>query len=158
MPVAPATLAVMDGGRAEVGQRIRDCAQHRGIDGPSALRELFLAELVRKGSHQEVTRQTLSNWWHGKVYPDLDTLWALAAVLGTDQEWILFGSRRGDQLKKERQFLARVSEEELTLLTSYRETSKAGQKTMLRTAKNLADEHPAPEATVHPMRRKDDKR
>lgn len=144
-------------GKDSVAQRIRDCAEHRKIAGPTALHELFIAELKRGGLRQTVTRQTISNWWNGKTYPDLDLLPHLGTVLGTEQEWILFGSRRGDQLKKDRVFLTRVSEEEALLLTSYREASKTGQKTMIRQAKVIAEENPAQEASVHHLRRKDDK-
>jgi transcriptional regulator with XRE-family HTH domain len=151
-----ATLMPMDG-RSDVGKRIRDAAEAKKIAGATELCELLHDELRRRGLKQTFTRQTLSNWWNGKVWPDLDTLPALAEVLGSEQEWILFGSRRGDQLKKERQYLTRVSEEEAALLTSYREASKAAQKTILKTAKTISEEHPAPEADVHQMRRKDDR-
>jgi transcriptional regulator with XRE-family HTH domain len=143
--------------RSSVGSRIREMADLKGIAGPTELCALLHTELQKRRLGQTFTRQTVSNWWHGKVYPDLDTLLCLAEVLGTDQEYLLFGSRRGDQLKKERQFLTRISEEEAALLTTFRESSKAGQKTILRQAKIVAEEQPAPEGEVHQMRRKDDK-
>lgn len=147
----------MADGKGAVGQRIRDCAAHLGIKGPTALCELLLTELQNRTPKQTITRQTVSNWWHGLVYPSLDMLPALADVLRCEQEWLLFGSRRGDQLRREKLYLARVSDEEALLLTAFRESNKSGQRSMLRMAKTLAEEHPAPEATVHPMRRKDDK-
>lgn len=163
------TLLVMERGedrKAAVGRRIRDCAEERGLGDPAALHQAIVKILTdderNKGSGQTVTRpvtrQTVSNWWYGKVYPSLEWLPVLASVLETDQELILFGSRRGDQLKKERQYLARVSEEELALLTSFRESSKSGQKTIVKLVRGVAEEHPAPEASVHQLRRKDDKR
>lgn len=148
----------MDEGKSAVGERIQDCAKERGIATPAALHKILSEDARNKGSRQTVTRQTVSNWWYGKVYPSLDWLPLLSSVLGTDQEWILFGSKRSEQLKKERQYLARVSEEEIALLTAYREASKPGQKTILKLAKGVSEEHPAPEATIHPFRRKDDKR
>lgn len=159
MPVKqPATLSVMDQGKGALGKRLRECAQDKRIKGPQALCDLVHTELEKRGLRQTVTRQTVSNWWHGKVYPSLEMLPILAAVLGTDQEWLLFGSKRGEQIKREREFLARVSEEELRLLTLFRESSKSGQRTILKQVQVIADEQPAPEATIHPMRRKDDAR
>jgi transcriptional regulator with XRE-family HTH domain len=156
-PQRGATLAKMDVGKSEVGQRIRDAAQAKGLPTPAALHQRFIEETTNRSLRQTVTRQTVSNWWHGKVYPSMDMLPILAQVLGSEQEWLLFGSKRNEQLRKERQYLARISEEEGQLITAFREANKAGQKTMLRQAKVIAEEQPAPEATVHPMRRKDDK-
>jgi transcriptional regulator with XRE-family HTH domain len=152
-----ATLARMTDGKDQVGKRIRGAAEAKGIRTPAALHQMFLNETKNRSLRQTVTRQTVSNWWYGKVYPSLDMLPLLALVLGSEQEWILFGSKRGDQLKHERLYLSRVNEEEALLLTAFRGASKAGQKTMLRQAVVIAEEQPAPEATVHPMRRKDDK-
>jgi transcriptional regulator with XRE-family HTH domain len=146
----------MDDGKTAVGTRIRECAEKKAIKGPQALCDLLLVELQKRTPRQTITRQTVSNWWHGKVWPSLDMLPALATVLGTEQEWILFGSRRGDQLKRERIYLSRISEEEMALLTVFRETSKSGQRSILKMVKTLAEDNPAPEASVHPMRRKDD--
>ena len=151
-----ATLNGVDNERAGVGERIRFSAQGKGIKGPAALCALLHDELTKRGVKQTFTRQTVSNWWHGKVYPDLDTLDALAKVLGTEREFLLFGSRRNDQLRKEKLYLQRISDEESLLLTAYRESSKSGQRSMLKVAKGIAEEHPADEATIHQMRRKDD--
>jgi transcriptional regulator with XRE-family HTH domain len=151
------TLAFMEGGKADVGKRIRDCAEDRGIETPAALHKILTQDARNKGTRQTVTRQTVSNWWYGKVYPSLDWLPILAGTLRTDQEWILFGSKRSDQIKRERQYLARISEEEGQLLTVFREASKSAQKTIMKLAKGLSEEDPSPEASVHPFRRKDDK-
>lgn len=147
----------MSDGKDDVGKRIRDAAKHKNLENPTKLSEAFSAAAKNRNLKQTVTRQTVSNWWHGKVYPSMDMLPLLAAVLEEEQEWILFGSKRGDQLKKERQFLIRANEEEAALLTAFREASRSGQKTILRQAKVVAEEQPADEATVHQMRRKDDK-
>ena len=143
--------------REAIASRIRACAAHCGLKGPQALTDLFLQEATKRGLRLTVTRQAVSTWWHGKVIPGWDVIPVLAAILGTEQEWLLFGSKRGEQMKKERQYLARVSEDELALLTTYREASKTGQRTITRTAKSIAEESPAPEASVHPFRRKEDK-
>lgn len=41
-----------------------------------------------------VTRQAVSNWEIGKTQPDLDTLTAIAALLETDLETLIYGSRK----------------------------------------------------------------
>jgi transcriptional regulator with XRE-family HTH domain len=156
-PEWTATLTCMSEGKADVGSRIQNAAARKSLETPTRLWAAISAEAKNLNLKQTVTRQTVSNWWHGKVYPSMDTLPLLARVLGEEQEWLLFGSKRGEQLKKERQYLARISDEEAALLTTFREASKSGQKTILRQAKVVAEEQPADTATTHNMRRKDDK-
>jgi len=143
--------------RAAVGQRIQECARHRGFATPAALHARILQELIKRNPKDSLSRQAVSNWWHGKIIPSWDTLPALAIVLGVEQEWILFGSKRNEQLRKEKQYLARVSEDELALLTKYREASKSGQRIIAKVTHEVAEEHPAPDASIHPLRRREDK-
>lgn len=144
-------------GKQAVGARIRQCAAALEIDGPQALLNLLIPELRKLDPRQSATRQTVSNWWHGKVYPSLDTLPALAAVLQCDQEFILFGKRRGDQLKMERQYLSRVNDLEALALTYLREMNQSAQKSALKVLRTLAEDQPAQDATVHQLRRRTDK-
>lgn len=122
-----------------------------------ALKDLSATKRLNHFTKQTISDQTASNWINGKVIPTWDVLPALEHVIDVPEDAILFGPKRDEQIRKEREFLARVSEEELRLLTIYRETSKPGQKTIIKQAKLTCEDHPAPEATVHPMRRKEDK-
>lgn len=98
----------------------------------------------------------MSNWLGGKVVPSWDMIEPLCHVLGIEGEWLLFGSKRRDQLKKERQYLVRVNDEELAWLSTLRDASSQGQKTILKLAKDVAEDHPAEDAKIHQLRRKDD--
>jgi hypothetical protein len=151
-----------------VGRHIRTLIELRGISGRKDLYNRLLEVAKKqsggdfgqnetKKSKQTLTPQTVSNWIGGKVVPGWEWIPLLAEVFEVPEEEIVFGSKRGEQLKKDRQYLARITDEEALLLTAFRDTSKAGQKTILRQAKVVADEHPAPEATVHLMRRRDDR-
>lgn len=148
-----------------ISTRIKELMKDKGLEHPDgrlnvgALHKQLSVVLKNRtdGGKKTITRQTVSNWVAGQA-PKLDELTYLAKVLDTEREYILFGSKRGDQMRREKQFLARVNEEELALLTAYRMASKGGQKTITKLAKDVAEDHPAPEATVHQMRRKDDHR
>lgn len=161
-----ATLTVVSTDYSDdaISARLKELMRVKGLVHPdgrldvSALHQQLLSVLKTRsdGGRKTITRQTVSNWIGGQP-PKLDELGYLARVLDTEREYILFGSKRGDQIKRERQFLARVNQEELELLTSYREASKGGQKTISKLAKDVAEDHPADQATVHQMRRKEDK-
>jgi transcriptional regulator with XRE-family HTH domain len=162
-----ATLPAMREKKAsEVGERIRTLMADKKIPDRKELHRLVLElaqrnanGLERTGKHkkQTLTPQTVSNWIGGKVVPSWDMIPLLAQVLGTEEDYLVFGSKRRDQIRSEKQYLSRVNDEEAALLTAFRESSKSGQKTILKLARDVAEDHPAPEATVHPMRRKDDK-
>jgi hypothetical protein len=153
----------MDSSEEAISARIKQLMKDRGLEHPDGrlnvteLHRLISQELKTRedGGKRTITRQTVSNWIAGRI--KVEELPFLAKALGSEREYILFGSKRGEQLKKERQFLARVNEEELALLTAFREASKSGQRIIVKQAQSVAEEQPAPEATVHPMRRKEDK-
>jgi transcriptional regulator with XRE-family HTH domain len=107
---------------------------------------------------RNVTPQAISAWENGEVVPSWENLAILCSVLQTDEEEILFGKERNKQLRSERYFMARVNEDEGRLLTTFREASKDGQRAILESARSLANALPAPEAQIHPLRRKDDRR
>lgn len=160
------TLPSMRISKRDIGTRIAEARKAKGIESLAELCRLVLERAKSRAREhpgvdgkmkQTLTPQTVSNWEGGKVVPSWDMLPLLAEVLGTEEEWILFGSKRNEQLRKERQFLERINDEEAALLTMFREASKSGQKTILKLARDVAEDHPAPEASVHPMRRKDDK-
>lgn len=157
----------MEISKEAIGGRITEAAKAKGIDRPAELCRQVLAAAKRMAvlresdgatkAKQTLTPQSVSNWLGGKVVPSWDMLAPLASVLGVEGEWLLFGSRRRDQIKQERQYLVRVNEEELAWLTTLRDSNQQGQKTILKIAKDIAEEQPAPHADMHTLRRKDDK-
>lgn len=100
---------------------------------------------------------SVNNWEKGNAVPSMDMLAVLASLLEVDEEWILFGTDRTTDIQSERLFLSRVTEEEAKLLTAFREASKAAQQAILSSAESIARASPAPNATVHPLRRKEDR-
>jgi transcriptional regulator with XRE-family HTH domain len=156
----------MPGRKEQVGLRIAAGMKAKGIAGPAELCRLVLKHLEvlgREVAHgepklkQTLTAQAVSNWINGKVMPSWEMLPSLAKVLDLQEEEILFGSKRGDQLKRERQFLSRITEEEAALLTAFREANKIGQKSIVKMARTLAEDHPVEDASVHQLRRKEDR-
>lgn len=157
----------MEMSKEAIGARIRDAAKEKGVDGPADLcRRVLLAakalSVARESDGREKLKQTLtpqsvSNWLGGKVVPSWDMLAPLCQVLGVEGEWLLFGSKRREQLKKERQYLVRVNDEELAWLSVLRDSNVQGQKTILKLAKDVAEDHPATEADIHHLRRRDDR-
>lgn len=151
--------------KEEVGARIAAAMKAKGIPGPAELCRLVLRRLEvlardvasERKLKQTLTAQSVSNWINGKVMPSWEMLPALSEVLGLQEEEILFGSKRSDQMKRERQFLSRITEEEATLLTAYREANKNGQKSIVKMARTLAEDNPVEDASVHQLRRKDDR-
>jgi hypothetical protein len=167
---ALATLPAMTDAeiKANVAGTLGNAQKDKKFEGPADLARLISAALKHRAAGSEkghdgkkikqtISPQTASNWINGKVIPYWDVLPAIAGVVGVAEDEILFGPRRSDQLRKEREYLTRVSEEEMRLLTIYREASKSGQRTLIKQAKIVAEEHPAPEASLHHLRRKDDK-
>lgn len=156
----------MDERKQQVGARIALAMKYKGIPGPAELCRLVLKQrelLNRALTHNEpkvkqtLTAQAVSNWINGKVMPSWDMLPSLAKVLDLQEEEILFGAKRSDQMRRERQFLSRINEEEAALLTAYREANKTGQKSIVKMARTLAEDHPVEDASVHLLRRKEDK-
>jgi hypothetical protein len=152
----------------QIRENVRACLEiHRKagkFKGPADLARLVNSTLARIGAEthnvrphkKTISDQTASNWIRGEVIPDWNQLAALALAIDVPGDQILFGNRRSDQLKREREYLVRVSDEELRMLTIFRESSKAGQRTILKQAKIVADESPSPAGDVHHLRRKND--
>lgn len=161
-----ATLPLMS--EEQIRENVRACLEiHRKagkFKGPADLARLVNSTLARIGAEthnvrphkKTISDQTASNWIRGEVIPDWNQLAALALAIDVPGDQILFGNRRSDQLKREREYLVRVSDEELKMLTIFRESSKAGQRTILKQAKIVADESPSPAGDVHHLRRKND--
>lgn len=165
---APATLAPML--EEEIRERLKNCLEEamkagkfQGATDLSRRVSAVLEQTARSKGHngssskRNVSDQTASNWIKGRNIPDWDVLPALARVIGVSEDFLLFGPKRGDQIKKERVYLSRISDDEGELLTAYREASKSGRRLILRNARAVAEEQPAPYASVHPLRRKEDK-
>ena len=159
------TLAAMRFDRKKMGGRIAEARMRRGITTQAELCRKLIQVLERRGGtsdglknpKQTITAQSVNNWEKGSAVPSMDMLAILAALLEVDEEWILFGSDRNTDIKQERFYLSRVTEEEGRLLTAFREASKAAQKAIIDTAVSIANASPAPNAQVHQLRRKDDK-
>lgn len=157
----------MDISKEAIGRRIRAAADIKGLSRPADLCRAVLKAAKELSAAREsddetkpkqtLTPQSVSNWLGGKVVPSWDMLEPLCKVLGLEGEELLFGSKRRDQLKKERQYLVRVNDEELAWLSTLRDASAQGQKTILKLAKDVAEDHPATDADVHQLRRKDDR-
>lgn len=169
MPIA--TLAPMskkdEYPHRDIGDRIKELMRTaKLVDSENApsrarLHAAVVAELekLHKAGEpkQTIEPQSVSNWMSGRSRPRDSILPALATVLNTERENILFGSRRSDQLRRERQFLARVNEEEMALLTIFRGASKGGQQLIMKQSQAVAESQPAPDASIHALRRKDDR-
>lgn len=134
-----------------IGERIAQARPAAGIETQQELATRLAKRLGKK-----ITRQSVQQWESGKHPPGWDKLPALAIELKKEEEWIMFGERRSAQIAGDKRFLASVSTEEADLLTAFRSANPAGQAGILATARALAREHPAPMATLHPMRRRDD--
>lgn len=66
-------------------------------------REKLTQEQVAERLH--VTRQAVSSWETGKTQPDIETLAALAAVLGTDANELIYGPAAGSYPRFQRRYV-----------------------------------------------------
>jgi transcriptional regulator with XRE-family HTH domain len=159
------TLPAVRFDRKKLGERIAQARLKKGITSQAELCRKLIAVLERRGGtsdsgknpKQTLTAMSVNNWEKGTNVPSMEMLAVLAAFLEVDEEWLLFGSERNSDIKQERFYLSRVTEEEGRLLTAFREASKAAQKAIVDTAMSIAKASPAPNAQVHQLRRKDDK-
>lgn len=151
--------------KKELGERIAEARKLRGIQSAAGLCRALVEAMKKspqlsdgkKNAKTTLTPAAVSNWERGEQIPSWDLMDLLELVLEVDQEELLFGTRRAGQLRKERIYLVRVTDDEARLISAYRETSKEGQRTITKVVKSIAEEQPAPEATIHQLRRKDDK-
>jgi DNA-binding XRE family transcriptional regulator len=131
------------------------------LRSPAALAEALQEKIAnggKKPNARALARQTVENWERGKIVPPWDKVELMARVFRPehDEGFIMFGDRRDQQLIQDRSVLARVNNEEVTLLQSFREANEQGRKSILASAKGIAGENPAPEAAVHNFRRATD--
>jgi transcriptional regulator with XRE-family HTH domain len=155
--------------KEDIGKRIARLRTKRGILTQAELcRQLVIAAQQSFGPSssdsgskrgRNLTPQAVSSWEQGEVVPAWENLALLAQVLATSEAEILFGSVRDaddNLVVQEKLYLSRITEEEAALLTAYRAASKEGQRFIVKNAKGVAEELPAPEATIHNFRRKTD--
>ena len=139
--------------KKEIGNRIREAREKKKMRSVAAL-----ARTLQQVSNSGLTRQTVQNWEAGKIIPPWDKVEFLAEVFGPEfgEDWIMFGPRRTDQLAGEHPFLSYISLDEQEILNAYRHANGAGKKSIINTAKALAEANPISPAEIHLLRRKTD--
>jgi transcriptional regulator with XRE-family HTH domain len=135
---------------AEVGKRI---VEARGLLGKAENRQIDQAELARRLG---VNKESIRIWEAGEQLPSYKNLGKLAQALKVDEEWLMFGIRRGEQITAERPFLDYLSPDEQALITAFRATGPDGRKATLGAAQSNAKILPSAIADVVRLRRKDD--
>ena len=155
--------------RIAIGRRIVEARKRLGLNSPKALakamqekldaraeKDADAAEQVKKKA--KLAGQTVDNWERGKYVPPADKVELMAQVFGPehDEEWIMFGPRRARQLAQDRSVIARVNEEEESLLQTYRAANEQGRRSILAISKTLASDNPAAGADIHRLRRTSD--
>ena len=145
----------------EIGKRIKEAREARGIRTQKALADRLRQASETKSASRAAPKlkyQSVQQWESGSHIPPWDKVELLAEVLGPNygEEWLMFGSKRTNQLASERPFLSYISTEEQELLNAYRHANMDGKKSIISTAKTLAATHPVPAAEIHPLRRKTD--
>jgi transcriptional regulator with XRE-family HTH domain len=144
--------------RIAIGRRIVQARLAQGFNTPAALAKAIQEKIAsggKKPTGRTLARQTVENWEKGRHVPPWEKVELMARVFRPEhnEEFIMFGERRAEQLIQDRSVLARISDEEVALLQLFRETSEQGRKSILASAKGIAEDHPAPEAVVHNFRR-----
>ena len=135
-----------------IGERIIDARRLKGIPDYRALAER-LRQNTQRGT-KPLSAEAVRLWETGKKIPPYDKVEQLVQVLGEPEEWILFGIRRGEQIREEKRFLSYISDEEMLLISSYRRASDAGKKIIREDADTTARRFPAPLAEVKNFSRK----
>lgn len=108
--------------------------------------ELALA-LQRRSGKKKLSDETIRLWEVGRHPPPYDMLQYLELELKEPEEFILFGIRKGAEIRDERT-LEYVSPEEHQLLNSLRHTAKEHRGDTLEHAAVIAKRHPAPLAQI----------
>lgn len=91
----------------DIGKNIRNARNARGMT-----QDDFAAKL-------HVTRQTVSNYEHGKTKPDIDMLVLIADVLGTDVSSVIYGNPVLDETRRNLRKVAICLGIELTIGSLY---------------------------------------
>lgn len=143
--------------RVEIGKRIRQARDAKGLRNASALAEALQKKYLEKCKVEGIkprgralARQTVENWEKGAHVPPWEKVELMAAVFGPEhnEEWIMFGARRALQIQEEKTILARISPEESRLIQTFRAANDQGQSAILASAKGISGQHPAPDATL----------
>lgn len=141
-----------------IGKRIEEARRDRGITSQQGLAEKLIEAAGKQAGKRNffstLTRQTVQHWESGKVVPPWDKVELLAVVLAGeyDEEWIMFGSRRGEQLASERPVVAYITPEEAMLIQEYRHADTTGRKSIISNAKAIAKDFPTKAAELHALR------
>lgn len=137
----------------EIAARIIELREKMGLLDYKALAGR-LHQNTSDPAGKATSRETVRLWEVGKVIPPYDKIEQLARLFGEPEEYILFGIRRGEQLKQERRYLAYVTDEEAAMLSDFRRANPTGQKQITDHAVKMAQDFPAPPADVRLIRRK----
>lgn len=145
-----------------IGRRIVEAREKHGLMTQQALADALnqaAQRLLGGKATGSMSRQTVQHWEKGKVVPPWDKLELLAAVFGDqyDEEWIMFGQRRQQQLAEEKPLLVYLTQQEAELINDFRHANDYGKRSIRINAKAVSQDQPAPEAGVHLMRRSTDK-
>lgn len=147
--------------KKKIGERIVEAREIRGIRTPGALAKLIIDAARERGLGEKfarLSRQTVEHWESGSVCPPVDKLELLAAVFGDeyDEEWIMFGQRRRQQISDEKPLMVYLTKEEAALVNDFRHSNPTGRRSIRINARAVAEDQPADEASVHTLRRKND--
>lgn len=143
----------------------RECGFSSAGKLAAELRKLMAEKVTDPEKRITLSRQTVENWEKGEPVPPWGQLALLTELFEKskerpeydgpyDEERLLFGKKRTDQLQKEKQFLVRVGPEEMALLSAYLAANSHGQETIIENAQLLAKKNPAKDADVIPIRSK----
>lgn len=146
-----------------IAQARRQCGYSSTEKLAAALRKLIAEKITDPKEKITLSRQTVDNWEKGEPVPPWGQLALLTELFEKskerpeydgpyDEERLLFGKRRTDQLQKEKQFLVRVGPEEMALLSAYLAANSHGQETIIASAQLLAKKNPAEDADVIQIR------
>lgn len=148
--------------KKKIGERIIEARRAVGLMTAEALADAMRKKSqerdAKSGGLERLSRQTVQHWEKGKVCPPPDKLELLALVFGGeyDEQWIMFGDRRRQQLDDERPLLVYLTKEEAELINDFRHSNAYGKRSIRINAKAVRQDQPVAEADLHLMRRKVD--
>lgn len=146
--------------RVAIGKRIKQAREARGLRTAAALAEALQKKYIERCRIQGIkprgralARQTVENWEKGKPPPPWEKVELMALVFAPehDEEWIMFGTRRAQQIQEQKSILARISPLESRMIQILRSASETGQQTIIATALAISAQYPAAEAAVVPL-------
>ena len=124
----------------EVGARLRAAREAAGLS-----QEEFAAKISQKSAKKGITPinpETVRLWEKGSHPPQWNKLAQICSLLRIEEDELLFGSRRLEQIRSERPRLVYVTPKEADLIIIFRHSSGPAQLRILEVANTLADNDP----------------